>query len=135
MTKNLVNIPVIAKQPKGHILFQGIAHEVDPHNSYLIPVLKSDENSFSINKETGVYYNFGVRNKLISVYQARNNRRVVIIGSTLMCSNQFYFLSSKSGDAPLKSPNGQLCNDLLLWNFQFSGVLKYENITHKKVYY
>ncbi len=132
VTKNTINIPVVTKQPKGFILFEGIGQEIDPHNSYLFPVLRADENSYSINSQTGEFYNNGDKIKLVNAYQGRNNRRVVIIGSIEMCSNKFYYLSSTNGDA-LNSPNAVFCQDMLNWNFQRTGVLKYENIRHSKV--
>ena len=92
VTKNTVNVPVVSKRPKGYILYEGIAMETDPHNQYLFPILRADENSYSVNTKSGNYYNFGDRIKLVNAYQARNNRRIVISGSTNLCSNKFYFL-------------------------------------------
>lgn len=66
--------------------------EVDPANTYLFPILKADDNSYSVNSKSGNYYAFGDRIKLVNGYQARNNRRVVIAGSTSLCSNRFYVL-------------------------------------------
>ena len=134
VTKNTINIPAVTKQPKGYILYEGIGMEIDPHNSYLFPVLRADDNSYSINTETGEFYNNGDKIKLVNAYQGRNNRRVVISGSLDMCSNKFYILSSTNGEA-INSPNAQFCQDMLNWNFQRTGVLKYENIRHYKVIY
>lgn len=55
-------------------------------------------------------------------------------GSLNMCSNRFYRLSSVDGTDPLNSSNAKYCMELLNWNFQRSGVLKYENIKHQKVH-
>lgn len=107
--------------------------EVDLHNNYLFTILKADENSYSINSKTGAVYNNGEKIKLVNAYQARNNRRIVISGSISMCSDRFYFLSSMDGLGPLSSPNAVFCNDILSWNFQRTGVLKYENIKHQRV--
>jgi oligosaccharyltransferase complex subunit beta len=133
VTKNTINIPVVTKAPKGFILYEGIAMEVDPVNSYVFPILKADENSYSINTRTGEFYNYGEKIKLVNGYQARNNRRVVISGSMSLCSNKFYFLSDQQHSDPLNSPNAKFCQDMLNWNFQRSGVLKYENIRHERV--
>ena len=92
VTKNSINIPVVSKRPKGFILFEGIAQEIDPHNQYLFTILKADDNCYSVNTKTSNYYNFGDKIKLVNAYQAKNNRRVVISGSTNICSNKFYFL-------------------------------------------
>lgn len=133
VTKNSINVPVITKLPKTFILYEGIGMELDSHNQYVFPILKADENSYSINNKSGRVYSNGERIKLVSAYQGRNNRRVVISGSTSLCSNKLYFLSSNDGVSPLNSSNAMFCQDILNWNFQRSGVLKYENIRHQRV--
>jgi oligosaccharyltransferase complex subunit beta len=133
VTKNSINIPVVSKLPKGFILYEGIGMDIDHHNQYVFPILKADENSYSINTATGEIISNGDKIKLVTGYQARNNRRVVISGSINLCSNQFYFLSSTDGSNPNGSPNAVFCQDMLNWNFQRSGVLKYENIRHQRV--
>ena len=79
-----------------------------------------------------IIYN-GEKIKLVNGYQARNNRRVTISGSVNLCSDKFYFLSAVDGMGPVNSPNAAFCRDLMLWNFQRTGVLKYENIRHHRV--
>jgi oligosaccharyltransferase complex subunit beta len=133
VSKNSINVPVVTKLPKGFILYEGIGMDLDHHNQYVFPILRADENSYSINSKTGKVYNNGEKIQLVNGYQGRNNRRVVISGSTSLCSNQFYFLSSQDGTKPLSSPNANFCQDMLNWNFQKSGVLKYENIRHHRV--
>lgn len=133
VTKNVINVAAVSKPPKGHILFEGIGLDLDVHNQYLFPILKANENTFSINASSGEIYNTGDRIKLVTAYQARNNRRVVISGSMNLCSNKFYYLSSIEGSTDINSPNGSFCQDLLNWNFQRTGVLKYENIRHYRV--
>lgn len=135
VTKNSINVPVITKAPKGFILYQGIGMDLDVNNQYVFPILKADENSYSLNVSSGKVYSNGEKIKLVTAYQGRNNRRVIISGSTELCSNKFYFLSSQDGTNPLKSPNAVFCQDILNWNFQRTGVLKYENIRHQRVIY
>jgi hypothetical protein len=64
VTKNTINIPVVTKQPKGYILFE--RQEIDPHNSYQFPVLRADENAYSINTKTGELYNNGDKINLVN---------------------------------------------------------------------
>lgn len=135
VTKNSIGVSSVCKAPKGFILFEGIGQEVDSNNNYLFSILKADENSFSINSKTQQFYNNGEKIKLINGYQGRNNRRVVVSGSINMCSNKFYYLSSIDNNGPINSPNAVLCQDLINWNFQKTGVLKYENIRHQRVLY
>jgi oligosaccharyltransferase complex subunit beta len=92
VTKNVINVPVLNKQPTNYILYEGIGHEADDHSGYLNTILRADENCYSINTKTGQFYNSGEKIRLVSKYQARNNRRVVISGSMSLCSNRFYFL-------------------------------------------
>jgi oligosaccharyltransferase complex subunit beta len=133
VTKNVINIPAVSKLPKGYILYEGIGMDLDLHNQYVFPILKADENAYSINFKTGKVYSNGEKIKLVNAYQGRNNRRVVMAGSTEMCSNRFYHMSSNDGTNPLASPNAVFCQDILNWNFQRSGVLKFENIRHQRV--
>jgi len=58
--------------------------------------------------------------------------RVVISGSTSLCSNKFYFLSTINGSKPISAPNAEFCNEIILWNFQRTGVLRYDNIKHQR---
>jgi len=122
----------VTKLPKGFILYEGIATDIDINNNYLFTILKADENSYSINTKTGQYFANGYKIKLVNAYQGRNNRRVVISGSSSLCSNKLYFLSSLDGTNPLQSPNALFCQDILNWNFQRSGVLRYDNIRHQR---
>jgi Oligosaccharyltransferase 48 kDa subunit beta len=92
VTKNAINVPVVSTKPKGFILYEGIGMEVDSHSQYLFTILKGDDNTYSINTKTNNFYGFGERVKLVTGYQARNNRRVVISGSINLCSNAFYYL-------------------------------------------
>ncbi len=91
-TKNVINVPAINKLPRNYILYEGIGHESDDSSIYLHTILRSDENCYSINTKTGIFYNFGEKIRLVSTYQARNNRRVVMSGSMSLCSNRYYHL-------------------------------------------
>ena len=132
VTKNSINVPVIVKQPKGYILYEGIGMDIDPQNQYVFPILKADENSYSVNTKTNEVYANGDKIKLVSGYQARNNRRVVISGSTNLCSDKLYYLSNVNGTKIEESPNAKFCQDILNWNFQRTGVLKFDNVRHNR---
>ena len=133
VTKNTINVDVITKKPKGHILFEGIGMDLDPQNKYVFPILKANENSYSINVKSGEVYSNGERIKLVSGYQTRNNQRIVISGSLNLCSDQFYYLSNQNEKNKIEnSPNYQFCQDILNWNFQRTGILKFNNIRHNR---
>ena len=131
VTRNVIPIKNVFHAPINYILYEGIGLELDSHNQYLFPLLKADENSYSVNSDTGLYYNFGDKIKLVAGYQGRNNKRVTITGSSNLCSNKFYFLSSLDSN-PLNSPNAVFCQELILWNLQKTGVIKYENERHQR---
>ena len=132
VTKNAINVPVIVRPPKGYILYEGIGMDLDPQNQYVFPILKADENSYSVNAKTNEVYANGDKVKMVAGYQARNNRRVVISGSANMCSDKMYYLSNVNGINIAESPNAKFCMDILNWNFQRSGVLKFENVRHNR---
>lgn len=132
ITQNVIDVPIITKHPQGYILYEGIGMDLDPQNQYVFPILKADENSYSINPLTKEVFANGDKIKLVSGYQARNNRRVVISGSTNICSDKFYYLSNVNGNKIENSPNAKFCQDMLNWNFQRTGVLKFENVRHNR---
>ena len=131
ISKNVIKISNIFKNPKGYILYKGIGMDLDPQNKYVFPILSGDTNSYSVSKNTGEVFSNGEHIKLVNGYQARNNRRVVVLGSTEICSDKFYYLSmGEDTKSMLESPNAVFCSDLLNWNFQRTGVLKFTNVKH-----
>ena len=131
ISKNVIGINNIFNNPKGYILYKGIAMDLDPQNKYVFPILSGDKNSYRISRTTGEVYSNGGHIKLVNGYQTRNNRRVVVLGSTDVCSDKFYYLSmTEENKSMLESPNAIFCQDLLNWNFQRTGVLKFTNVKH-----
>ena len=131
ISKNVIGINPIFKSPKGYILYKGIGMDLDPQNKYIFPILSGDKNSYSVSKDTGEVFSNGEHIKLVTGYQARNNRRVVVLGSTEICSDKFYYLSMNDDNKSLlDSPNAVFCQDILNWNFQRTGVLKFTNVKH-----
>lgn len=135
VTKNTISVSSVCRTPKSFILFEGIGQEIDPNNNYLFNIMKADENTYSKNINSNEYFNNGDKIKFVNAYQGRNNRRITISGSMNLCSNKFYYLSSTDNSGPLSSPNANFCQDLMNWNFQRTGVLKFENIRHQRVLY
>ncbi len=131
ISKNVIGINSIFRKPSGYILYKGIGMDLDPQNKYVFPILSGDKNSYSVSKNTGEVFSNGEQLKLVNGYQARNNRRVVILGSTEICSDKFYYLSmNEDSKSMLDSPNAVFCKDILNWNFQKTGVLKFTNVKH-----
>jgi oligosaccharyltransferase complex subunit beta len=131
ISKNVIGINNIFHSPKGYILYKGIGMDLDPQNKYVFPILSGDKNSYSVSKNTGEVYSNGEHLKLVTGYQTRNNKRVVVLGSMDVCSDKFYYLSMTEDNKSMEeSPNYKFCQDLLNWNFQRTGVLKFENVKH-----
>ena len=131
ISKNTIGISSIFNKPNGYILYKGIGMDLDPQNKYIFPILSGDKNSYSVSKSTGEVYSNGEHIKLVNGYQARNNRRIVILGSTEICSDKFYYLSmTEDNKNIIDSPNSVFCQDILNWNFQRTGILKFENVRH-----
>jgi oligosaccharyltransferase complex subunit beta len=131
ISKNIIGISNIFNKPNGYILYKGIGMDLDPQNKYVFPILSGDKNSYSVSKSTGEVYSNGEHIKLVNGYQARNNKRIVVLGSTEICSDKFYYLSmTEDNKSMLESPNAVFCQDILNWNFQRTGVLKFENARH-----
>lgn len=58
----------------------------------------------------------------------------MINGSFNMCSDKFYYLSLNDNSGLLESsPNAVFCQDLINWNFQRNGVIRYDNVKHQNV--
>ena len=134
ISKNIIGINNIFNKPNGYILYKGIGMDLDPKNKYIFPILSGDKNSYSVSSSTGEVYSNGEHIKLVNGYQARNNRRIVVLGSTDICSNKFYYLSMiEENHNMLDSPNAVFCQDILNWNFQRTGILKYENVRHNGI--
>ena len=134
ISKNIIGINNIFNKPNGYILYKGIGMDLDPQNKYIFPILSGDKNSYSVSSSTGEVYSNGEHIKLVNGYQARNNRRIVVLGSTDICSNKFYYLSMiEENHNMLDSPNAVFCQDILNWNFQRTGILKYENVRHNGI--
>ena len=128
ISKNTIGINNIFSKPKGYILYKGIGMDLDPQNKYVFPILNGDKNTYSASKTTGEVYSDGEHIKLINGYHTRNNKRIVILGSTNICSDKFYYLSKTEENKSMRdSPNAVFCQDILNWNFQRKGVLKYIN--------
>lgn len=68
---------------------------------------------------------------LVAGYQSRYNQRVIISGSTELCTDDFISLSLSQESDYTQSPNWILCKNMLDWNFQQKSVLKAENLFHE----
>lgn len=101
--------------------------------------MRADQGAYSYNpsaperKETGIVS--GNQLTLVAGYQTRYNQRIVISGSTKMCSNDAILANRdpKKGETIESSPNFILCTEMVEWNLMERGVLRVDNVRHNKV--
>jgi len=82
-------------------------------------------------------HSVGKNTLLVTALQARNNARVVFVGSLEFFSNDFFESSvqkaSKESKKFDKSGNEELCLSLSRWVFKERGVLRVVNVNHHKI--
>ncbi|KAH9412843.1 hypothetical protein DERP_009825 [Dermatophagoides pteronyssinus] len=119
------------------ILFRGIGMISDPKNTLVLDVLKGSSTCYSHNplKDITEYpHVVGKNTLLISALQARNNARVIFVGSLDFFSDNFFQSSIKimNGQQYDKSGNEQLAKSLSGWVFKQQGVLRIDSVRHFK---
>jgi oligosaccharyltransferase complex subunit beta len=132
----------IFSELKRPVLFEdGVGAVLDnkDKNPHVFPILKADPGSYSYNPnapkraETGLFS--GEQLTLVAGYQTQYNQRIVISGSTKMCSNEA-MLANRDPEQGLSlesSPNYVLCTEMVEWNLQERGVIRVSNVLHRKV--
>ncbi|KAI3383652.1 hypothetical protein SNEBB_009240 [Seison nebaliae] len=128
-TKNLNDGKIITgidKTTNGKLLFKGTALQMDKENQLLIKVLSGNVESYTGNSDgsrlTEYPHAIGKTAALVVALQARNNARMVMIGSLDFLSNEFI------ESFPL---NGKMSNSLLRWTFKRSGVIRMRQVFHR----
>jgi len=124
------------------VLFEdGIGMVLDSftNNQHVFPVLSGDVGTYSknidSNGDSSVSISSGNQLTLVAGYQTHYNQRISMVGSIKMCSNSAMLANrdKTQGETLESSPNYQLCSELVEWNMQERGVLKVENVRHRKV--
>lgn len=128
-----------SKKIEAPVLFEGIAHSMNPGNSLVLKVLSASSSSYSANptsKLSSPPSLSGTAISLVSVVQARNNARIMISGSLEMFGNRLFRSGvQKSGSLHKyeKSGNEQFITELSKWIFHERGHLKAVHVKHNKV--
>ncbi|KAL0381395.1 UNVERIFIED_CONTAM: Dolichyl-diphosphooligosaccharide--protein glycosyltransferase subunit [Sesamum angustifolium] len=128
-----------SKKIKAPVLFEGIAHSLNPENSLVLKILSASSSSYSANptsKLSSPPSLSGTAISLVSVVQARNNARIMVSGSLEMFSNRLFRSGvQKSGSSHKygKSGNEQFITELSKWIFHERGHLKAVHVKHNKV--
>ncbi|VDP95149.1 unnamed protein product [Echinostoma caproni] len=98
--KNLIKSSVIVgSENKNDFLYRGVGISSDPTNPLLVNILQADRTAYSYSTSKSVidYPNtVGTNTHLIVALQARNNARVLFLGSLDFLSNEFFRSSTKA---------------------------------------
>lgn len=120
-----------------NFLYRGIGMTIDPENPLLIEVLTGSPTSYIYNPDAAIEeypHAIGKSTLLISALQARNNARVMFVGSIDFFSNDYFESSVNSKNKKSdKSGNEDLSVGLTQWLFKERGVLRVADIKHNEV--
>lgn len=143
-TDNLINNQLIvgnAKSGGAPFLFRGVGMTVDAENPLLVEILTASHTAYTYNPDTAITeypHSVGKSTLLVAGLQARNNARVVFVGSLDFFSNDFFEASvQKAFGANNKkferSGNEALAVALSQWVFKERGVLRVTKVKHHRV--
>lgn len=113
--------PKSIDRKKATLLYQGIGMTLSKTNSLISSILSGPSTCYSWTPSspvTSMPMMVGSEVSLISAMEAKNNARVLVVGSMKFFGDEF---SEVNGDYSLQ---------LALWTFQRAGVLKIENMRH-----
>jgi len=134
---NVVNAKIIfPKKIEAPILYKGVGQDIEEDSSLLFCVLHADETSYSFSPEEKIeeLHVAGRKTCLISALQARNNARVIFVGSIQLFSNAYFTapVQKNSGKSYAKSGNSDFSTQLVEWLFQERGILRAANVKHHR---
>lgn len=138
LIKNKLMVGDKAKQG-APFLYRGIGMTIDPENPLLVEVLTGSPNSYTYNPDSPITeypHTVGKSSLLISALQARNNARVMFVGSLEFFSNDFFDASVENAMTKkhhAKAGNEELSASLTKWLFKERGVLRVGKIKHNVV--
>ncbi|KAL3861042.1 hypothetical protein ACJMK2_007133 [Sinanodonta woodiana] len=119
------------------LLYQGIGMIADPENPLVLSILHASSSAYSHNpseKISDYPHAVGQNTLLVAGLQARNNARVIFVGSVEFFSDEFFSSSVQKvgGKRYEKSGNQELALNLAQWVFKEKGVLKVGTVKHHK---
>jgi len=137
--KYVVDIPVITGKVVQPLLYRGIGMSSSVSNALLINILSSSHTSYSHSPEKAISEypsSVGVNTQLVTGLQARNDARVIFVGSLDFFSNAFFsseIINGGTGARVGHSGNQALADKLVRWTFRENGVLRVTSVHHHKV--
>nr|VZI33318.1 unnamed protein product [Spirometra erinaceieuropaei] len=137
--ENIADVPVITGKVSRPLLYRGIGIAVNPENPLLVNILHASDTAYSHSPDTPITNyptTVGKNTQLITGLQARNDARVVFVGSLDFFSDEFFLsgtVHSQTGKSHNISGNRELSENLALWTFKETGVLRVSSVHHNKV--
>ncbi|KAH3817948.1 dolichyl-diphosphooligosaccharide--protein glycosyltransferase 48 kDa subunit-like [Dreissena polymorpha] len=135
----LLDAPIIVgKKSAAPYLFKGVGMVADPDNPLVLPLLHASSSAYSYQPDAAIDdypLAIGTNTLLVAALQARNNARVVFVGSIDFFSDQFFSSSvqkANGGKKYEKSGNQELALNLANWAFKTRGVLRVGDVKHHK---
>jgi len=130
--ENLIKSERIVGKSNTACLYRGTGLATDSSNPLIMNILVGSSTSYSHNPQQVIQdypHAVGKNTVLIAGLQARNNARVLVLGSIDFVSDQF--LTSRVGSEV--SGNGALSAALVKWCFKQSGVIKIDLVQHANI--
>ncbi|CAG5129062.1 unnamed protein product [Candidula unifasciata] len=136
-TENLLKAPlIVGDKINSPLLFRGVGMVSDPENPLVLNVLHASSTAYSYKPDEKIDefpLAVGSSTLLIAALQARNNARVVFVGSLDFFSDQFFQASVQKANGGKKfdqSGNQVLALNLARWAFKDKGVLRVGKVSH-----
>uniref|UniRef100_A0A0L8HT87 Dolichyl-diphosphooligosaccharide--protein glycosyltransferase 48 kDa subunit n=1 Tax=Octopus bimaculoides TaxID=37653 RepID=A0A0L8HT87_OCTBM len=136
-SSNLLDAPmIVGKKLTAPLLFQGVGMIADSENPLVLNVLHGSSTAYSFNPNNKIDefpHAVGKNTLLIAALQARNNARVVFVGSLDFFSDQFFTAPVQKASDGLrveKSGNQELAANLAEWVLKMKGVLRVRKVSH-----
>jgi len=133
---NLMKAPMIVGKAEAPVLFRGVGMVSDPENPLVLNVLRASSTAYSYNpmeKIDEFPMAVGSSTLLVAALQARNNARVIFVGSLDFFSDEFFqaeVQKAMGGKKFAKSGNAALALALAKWTFKDVGVLRVGEVKH-----
>ncbi|XP_059157616.1 dolichyl-diphosphooligosaccharide--protein glycosyltransferase 48 kDa subunit-like [Physella acuta] len=135
--ENLMKAPmIVGEKNTSPFLFRGVGMVSDPDNPLVLSLLRASSTAYSYkpNEKIDEFpMAVGSSTLLVAALQARNNARVVFVGSLDFFSDEFFQASvqkSSGGKKFEKSGNEALALNLARWAFKDKGVLRVGKVAH-----
>jgi len=134
---HMIKSDLIVGGGKLPLLYQGTGLLTDPANPLVMDILTGSSTSYSHNPQLPIKeypHATGKATVMIAGLQARNNARIVFSGSLEFFSDEFFQAEINTGNGKTEpSGNFELAEALSLWCFKERGVLRVDEIIHRRV--